>query len=472
MTFFSVKTRLYYYTLSITLLTWVLVFATVIVGLKGLVVTLTEDELEVRSEILASALPISYFDENDQALINWLEQISQNPPSFIDAGIASDSSYQIWYNGEVIIKSYISPTMPEPTKEGPSSFFDPEQDDEIVWLTHATKIKGKNAWAVATEDMELAFDGIFPFGLVIFIFISEYFPYVFVVLPLSFVCIFWGIKKGITPIINISSKIEAREGRDRSIIKFDENPIEIKALVDEINLCYGVIRRNETELNTSLESEKKFTANAAHELLTPLAAIKSEAQLRERQTNDPVQKEGLVAISLRVDRATHTVEQLVTLARLDPKTAQEKLKDVNLCKIIQNVSAELGNKISKKEIDFRVFLPDHCHLKGLASAIGVLCRNLIDNAVRYCPENGVVSIEVFSNDLQHTLRIKNTGRPIPEYMRDYIFDRFVRGAGEEETGSGLGMSIVKRVAEIHSAEVLLSDPEDMTGVQVEVIFPI
>ncbi|WP_299380852.1 sensor histidine kinase [uncultured Kiloniella sp.] len=136
------------------------------------------------------------------------------------------------------------------------------------------------------------------------------------------------------------------------------------------------------------------------------------------------------------------------------------------------MSAELGNKISKKEIDFRVSLPDQCHLKGLASAIGVLCRNLIDNAVRYCPENGVVSIEVFSNDLQHTLRIKNTGRPIPEYMRDYIFDRFVRGAGEEETGSGLGMSIVKRVAEIHSAEVLLSDPEDMTGVQVEVTFPI
>ncbi|WP_421781414.1 sensor histidine kinase [Kiloniella litopenaei] len=472
MTFFSVKTRLYFYTFSITSLTWALVFATVIFGLKGLVISLTEDALKIRSEILASALPLSYFDEGDPALTNWLEQIAQTPPDFVDTGIDSDSSYQIWYNGEVIIKSYISPTMPEPTKEGASSFFDQIQDDDIIWLTHATKIKGKNAWAVATEDMELAFEGIIPFSLVIIIFIGENFPYVFIILPLSFIGLFFGIKKGISSITEVSDNIETREDRDTSIIKLKKNPIEIKSLIDRINLCYEVIRRNETELKTSLESEKKFTANAAHELLTPLAAIKSEAQLRERQTNDPVQKEGLAAISLRVDRATHTVEQLVTLARLDPKTAQEKLKEVNLCNIIQNVSAELGNRINEKNIDFRISLSDQCHLKGLASAISVLCRNLIDNAVRYCSENGTVSIEVFSTSSNLTLRIKNTGRPIPDYMRDYIFDRFVRGAGEEETGSGLGMSIVKRVAEIHRAEVLLSDPEDMIGVQVDVIFPV
>ncbi|WP_085904903.1 sensor histidine kinase [Kiloniella majae] len=472
MTFFSVKTRLYFYTLSITSLTWALVFATVIFGLKGLVISLTEDALEIRSEILASALPLSYFDDNDPALTRWLEQVAQKPPGFVDAGIDSDSSYQIWYNGEVIIKSYISPTMPEPTNEGAGSFFDHVQDDDIVWLTHATKIEGKDAWAVATEDMELAFEGIIPFSLVIFIFIGENFPYVFVILPLSFFGLFFGIKKGIAPIIEISDTIETRADKDITLIKLKKNPLEIRSLIDEINLCYEIIRRNETELNTSLESEKKFTANAAHELLTPLAAIKSEAQLRERQTSDPVQKEGLAAISIRVDRATHTVEQLVTLARLDPKTAQEKLKDVNLCRIIQNVSAELGNKINEKDIDFRVSLSDPCNLKGLASAMSVLCRNLIDNAVRYCSENGVVSIEVFSDTSNLTLRIKNTGRPIPEYMRDYIFDRFVRGAGEEETGSGLGMSIVKRVAEIHRAEVLLSDPEDMTGVQVDVVFPI
>ncbi|KKJ75917.1 hypothetical protein WH95_16145 [Kiloniella litopenaei] len=472
MTFFSVKARLYLYTFSITTLTWILVLAAVIVGLRAVVISLTEDALEIRSEILASALPLSYFDEGDPALVNWLEQVAQTPPDFVDTGIDSDSSYQIWYNGEVIIKSYISPTMPEPSQEGASSFFDHVQDEDIVWLTHATKIKGKDAWAVATEDMELAFEGIVPFSLIIFVFIGENFPYVFIILPLSFISLFFGIKKAISPIIEISNKIEARVDNDTSSIKIKKNPIEIKALIDEINLCYEVIRRNETELNTSLESEKKFTANAAHELLTPLAAIKSEAQLRERQTNDPVQKEGLAAISLRVDRATHTVEQLVTLARLDPKTAQEKLKDVNLCNIIQNVSAELGNKISEKNIDFRISLSDNCNLKGLVSAISVLCRNLVDNAVRYCSENGTVSIEVFSNSSNLILRIKNTGRPIPDYMRDYIFDRFVRGAGEEETGSGLGMSIVKRVAEIHRAEVLLSDPEDMIGVQVDVIFPV
>ncbi|WP_120496661.1 HAMP domain-containing sensor histidine kinase [Kiloniella sp. EL199] len=472
MKLFSVKGRLYFFTFSITSLTWALVFATVIFGLKGLIISLTEDALEIRSEILASALPLSYFHESDPALTKWLEQVAQTPPNFVDAGFDSDSSYQIWYNGKVIIKSYISPMMPEPTQEGASSFFDQEQDDDIVWLTYATKIKGKNAWAVATEDMELAFEGIFPFTLVIFIFISENFPYIFVILPLSFIGLFFGIKKSIAPIIETSDKIEVKEDRDNSTIKFDKNPIEIKPLIDRINLCYEIIRQNENELNTSLESEKKFTANAAHELLTPLAAIKSEAQLRERQTNDPVQKEGLAAISLRVDRATHTVEQLVTLARLDPKTAQEKLKDVNLCHVIQNISAELGNKISEKDIDFRVSLPEQCNLRGLSSAIGVLCRNLIDNAVRYCSENGVISIEVFSDTSKLTLRIKNTGRPIPDYMRDYIFDRFVRGAGEEETGSGLGMSIVKRVAEIHRAEVLLSDPEDITGVQVDVVFPV
>ncbi len=472
MKFFSLKGRFFIYTLSITFVSWVLILAVVMFGLKNLIVSLTEDSLEIRSQLLASSLPLSYFEEGDPALTAWLKEITQNPPDFLDTGIDSDSSYQIWYKGKLIIGSYISPVMPVPTEEGSNIFYDEEQDDTIVWLTHATPIEGTDAWAVATEDMEFVFEGTITFILVAFLFIGESFPLIYLVLPISFITLLWGINRSLAPLIKVSDQIAEKSKDDLSPYIKKSIPNEIRPVIDAFNHKLEIIQRNQNELDASLESEKRFTANAAHELLTPLAAIKSEAQLRERQTTDPVQKEGLVAISKRVDRATHTVEQLVTLARLDPKTLQEKATEVDLLKIIQNVSADLGNKIKDKSIDFDIVALNTNQVQGLPSALTFLCRNLVDNAVRYCSEEGIVRITITEDDRNLILSIKNTGRPLPDYLRDYIFERFVRGPGEQETGSGLGMSIVKRVADIHKSEIVLSDPDDMVGVQVDVIFPI
>ncbi|WP_419904228.1 ATP-binding protein [Kiloniella sp.] len=290
------------------------------------------------------------------------------------------------------------------------------------------------------------------------------------VIPLSFLALLWGINKSLEPLTKVSNQFAERPKND--LLPYSAKAIsnEIRPLIDAFNYKLEVIQRNQDELDASLESEKRFTANAAHELLTPLAAIKTEAQLRERQTSDSEQKEGLRAISQRVDRATHTVEQLVTLARLDPKTLQEKAKEIDLLKIVQNVSADLGNKIKEKSIDFDISALNTNRINGLPSALTFLCRNLVDNAVRYCSVDGIVRITISQDDDKFILSIKNTGRPLPDYMKDYIFERFVRGAGEQETGSGLGMSIVKRVADIHKAEIVLSDPEDIVGVQVDVIF--
>ncbi|MEH6632043.1 MAG: ATP-binding protein [Halopseudomonas aestusnigri] len=472
MKFFSLKNKFYIFTLTITFVSWVLILAVVMFGLRNLILSLTEDFLETRSELLASSLPLSYFEEGDPALERWLETIRQTPPDFLDTGIDSDSSYQIWYKSKVIASSYNSPVMPVPTKEGISFFFDEEQDDLIVWQTYARKIKGVDAWAVATEDMEFAFDGAISFVVVAFFFIGENFPLIYLVLPFSFIALFWGINRSLKPLTKISDQFAERSKNDLLPYSAKAIPNEIRPIIDAFNYKQDVIQRNESELDASLESEKRFTANAAHELLTPLAAIKTEAQLRERQTTDLEQKEGLRAISLRVDRATHTVEQLVTLARLDPKTLQEKSKEIDLLKIVQNVSADLGNKIKDKAIDFDVTASNTNRINGLPSALTFLCRNLVDNAVRYCSEDGIIRIAITQDENDLILSIKNTGRPLPDYMKDYIFERFVRGAGEQETGSGLGMSIVKRVADIHKAEIVLSDPEDMVGVQVDVIFPL
>ncbi|MFD2207394.1 ATP-binding protein [Kiloniella antarctica] len=472
MKFYSLKNRFHIYTLTITAISWILILAVVMFGMRNLLLSLTEDALESRSELLASALPLSYFEEGNPALEKWLETIRQSPPEFVDTGLDSDSSYQVWYKGKVIASSYISPIMPVPTKEGISLFTDKEQDDVIVWQTYAKKIKGVDAWAVATEDMEFAFDGSLTFIVLAFFFIGENFPLIYLVLPLSFISLFWGINRSLKPLVKISDQFSERAKSNLLPFSVKAVPSEIWPIVESFNYNLEIIHRNQSELELSLESEKRFTANAAHELLTPLAAIKTEAQLRERQTTDPEQKEGLIAISLRVDRATHTVEQLVTLARLDPNTLHEKTKEVDLHKIIQNVSADLGDKIKDKSIDFDINALNINQIHGLPSALTFLCRNLVDNAVRYCQKKGIVRITISQSHTNLTLSVKNTGRPLPDYMKDYIFERFVRGAGEQETGSGLGMSIVKRVADIHKAEIILSDPEDLVGLQVDVIFPI
>ncbi|WP_419904230.1 hypothetical protein [Kiloniella sp.] len=151
-------------------------------GLRNLILSLTEDFLEVRSELLASSLPLNYLKEDNPALEKWLESVRQNPPNFLDTGIDSDSSYQVWYKDELIASSYISPVMPAPTKEGISFFFDEEQDDEIVWQTYAKKIEGVDAWVVATEDMEFAFEGTISFVVVAFFFIGENFPLIYLAL--------------------------------------------------------------------------------------------------------------------------------------------------------------------------------------------------------------------------------------------------------------------------------------------------
>lgn len=302
-----------------------------------------------------------------------------------------------------------------------------------------------------------------------------------IVFPITSLILSWVIGRVLKPIFQLKSDITQRNPGNLSAISTDKLPSELHPVIAETNELFYRLQVMLSKQANALEKERNFTANAAHELLTPLAAIKSEVQLCTRQAesydqsnNKPIQLiEALSEIVSRVDRATHTIEQLVTLARLDPEQPREtKFQKVNLSLLMQETLANLGERIEQKQIDFSFSAPESVVVFGLPTPLSVLCRNLMDNAIKYCPLDGKISCTLFDDNDTILLSVENDGRALPQYLLEHIFDPFVRGPGETESGSGLGLSIVNQVAQIHHAEVNFSMMNDRPGVTVKVKFPV
>jgi two-component system sensor histidine kinase QseC len=289
-------------------------------------------------------------------------------------------------------------------------------------------------------------------------------------LPLASIALYLGIDRALRPLMRLTQSIEKRSPNHLDPIAFKQLPVEITPLVTALNQLL-------VRLGNTIENERNFTANAAHELLTPLTAIKSEAQLCQRQLKKtaPHVSASLTEINQRVDRATHTVEQLVLLSRFDHQS-NEQLKfveKVNIVELLQEEVAEQGNKIEAKELDFDFSTNTESAvlILGNVAALKVLCRNLIDNAVRYTPNNGYIRIYIHSNSAGVIFGIENSGSVMPKLLSTRLIQRFVRGQGEKESGSGLGLSIVQQVALQHRAQLNIDSGPHGLGLKVEISFP-
>ncbi len=309
---------------------------------------------------------------------------------------------------------------------------------------------------------------------------SIFFP-LLILFPMTSLMLSWVIGRVLKPVFQLKSDITQRSVNNLSAISTDKLPSELHPLIAATNELFSRLHVKLSNQANALEKERNFTANAAHELLTPHAAIKSEVQLCTKQAelydqsnNKPVQLiAALAEIVSRVDRATHTIEQLVTLARLDPEHPQDtKFQKVNLSILMQETLANLGERIEQKQIDFSFSAPENIVVFGLPTPLALLCRNLMDNAIKYCPTAGKVNCSLVSDEDSILLTVENDGHSLPQYLLDHIFDPFVRGPGEIETGSGLGLSIVNQVAQIHHAQVNFSMINEWPGVRVKVKFPV
>lgn len=281
-------------------------------------------------------------------------------------------------------------------------------------------------------------------------------------LPFLVLLTWFGVGRALAPLERLATQVQNRAPSYLEPVEDNGVPKEAKPLVDSLNNLFD-------RLDMAFEGERRFTADAAHELRTPLAGLKAQAQVALKTANDQNRIKALNNVVQGVDRATHLVHQLLTLARLDPDTGLTNFQDVNLRDIVTRVSSDLAMTAEEKQIILHEQFKEEGKVKGQGDALAVLLRNLVDNAIRYSPEGGRVDIEVGKTESKFFLRVSDSGMGIPEDDRENVFKRFYRRLGTKAPGSGLGLSIVSRIAELHQADISL-DTSSYGGLQVTVQF--
>ncbi|HUW50680.1 MAG TPA: ATP-binding protein [Sulfuricella sp.] len=287
------------------------------------------------------------------------------------------------------------------------------------------------------------------------------YPLIFA-LPVLALLIWLGVGRSLSPLRRITREVMRRAPDDLAPIDDAQIPLEIRPLADALNTLLKRLAR-------TLENERRFTADASHELRTPLAALKIQAQVAMQTGDEEQRRHALRQVIEGSNRAAHLVDQLLTLARLDhaappPETPAE------LHAVAMECLAQLASMAATKNIELSL-AEGRGHIGGDPVMLGVLVRNLVDNAIRYTPPGGAIRVAVTDDGGQAVLEVCDSGPGISTEERTRALERFYRVTGTEENGSGLGLSIVQRIADLHHARLTLETPENGQGLCVRVAFP-
>lgn len=288
----------------------------------------------------------------------------------------------------------------------------------------------------------------------------------FVSLPLIVIMIWIWIGRAMRPLNKVAAEIAQREPENLQPVTTQGVPQEAMPMVDALNVLLD-------RVHVAYDNVRLFTANAAHELRTPLAAIKVDSQVALRAEKDDERLAAMRRVERGVGRATSLVEQLLTLTRLEPDAAASEKEAVHLHKLAEELIAELAPAAIRKQVEVSLDDADCCVVSGNPGMLGMLIRNLVENAIRYTPPSGRVDVSLVSVDNTVRLRVADSGPGIPEAERDKVFARFYRGReheGENKVnGTGLGLAIVERICELHRARIELGE-SSLHGLRVDVFF--
>ena len=284
-------------------------------------------------------------------------------------------------------------------------------------------------------------------------------------LPLIGLWVWVATRQGLSSLDGIARQIASRAPQQLQPLTPAAAPEEIRTILEALN---GLFQRVET----ALETERRFTADAAHELRTPLAALQAQVQVALRARDSSERDRSLAQLQSGLTRASHLVDQMLQLARLDPESGLPDPQPVDLAVLAEAVCADLGHQILDKDLDFALAAAPGCIVTGQAEWLRVLIRNLIDNAIRYTPTGGSLRVQVAATNGQSRLSVSDSGPGIPAGDREAVLRRFHRlNRGEHPTGSGLGLAIVARIAELHGADLEFAAGENAQGLQVTVTWP-
>lgn len=283
-----------------------------------------------------------------------------------------------------------------------------------------------------------------------------------VALPLLGLLVWFAVGASLKPLDRIGAAIARREPKYLAPIE-GEVPQEIAPMVQRLN---SLLER----VQSSLEGERRFTSDAAHELRTPLAALKTQLQVAQGATESGERERAIGNAIAAGDRATRLVEQLLTLARLEHDAWQTQGESIDLHQLAANALAEAAPAAAEKHIRLSLEGEPGLKIQGHAGLLAILLRNLLDNALRYSPPQTEVSVRVARTAQGAMLQVQDQGPGIPAAERENVLRRFHRLEGSETAGSGLGLSIAARIAQLHQAQLELTETDEGRGLRVVVAF--
>ncbi len=397
--------------------------------------------------------------EANEFLDGQLRQIALNAGGGISAATAPPAADRdpedqfaitIWNQpGNVVRQSLPGINIPRQTRSG---FADVKIDGES-WRVYTTSDGGRTVQVaqretVRTEIIESAAMGAAA-------------P-ILIVIPLSWIVVGWAMNRMLGRLDELATEIAAWSAMAREPIPLEGVPSEVAPLVGSMN---GLIER----LRAALEAQKRFLADAAHELRTPLAAMQIQVDNLTSDGTDDFDKR-MAALAAGVKRAGALVDQLLRLARLDAPAATDG-KPVDIGALLLDCVADIAPMADRKKIDLGAQIHVPAIFNAAESDIRTLFSALIDNAVRYTPSGGTIDVTLYHQDGRPIVEIVDTGPGLPKGNEARIFDRFFRGSPHDPEGTGLGLAIARRIAERHAICLTVENRGDgQTGVCARIVF--
>lgn len=283
--------------------------------------------------------------------------------------------------------------------------------------------------------------------------------------PLLMLVVWWVVSRSLAPVARVRRQVASRQADDLSPVSDENLPDEVRPLVQELNLLFDRVRH-------AFDAQKHFVADAAHELRSPLAALKLQVQGLQRAPDDAARELAVSRLVAGIDRATRLVEQMLALARHEASMAAgAKPEPVDLAEVARLAVSDAVAAAQARGIDIGIAYADEAAVVlGQSEALRMLLRNLLENAIKYTPIEGRVDIGIARRGDIVELTVDDSGPGLPPEERERVLDRFYRSGESQAPGSGLGLAIVKSIADLHGATVALDESATLGGLRVRVVF--
>ena len=346
-------------------------------------------------------------------------------------------AFQVFHEGRLSLRSSNAPTVPMVDRgQQFQSGFRTVQIDAVDWRVFAAHGAERDVQVYVGEQVSSRASILWA------VLRSTLWPMVFA-LPFLVLALGWAVHRGVAPLRRLGRTLALRQPQVLDPVIVEGAPSEMTPMIDALN---GLFAR----IGELMESERRFTADAAHELRTPISAIRMQAQVAQGEADDASRRHALAATVEGCDRAIRLVEQLLTLSRLEAGAAAVGQR-VDLAAVLRSVVSDLAPQSIQKQQDIEVEAAGPTGVRGDALLIAVLARNLVDNAIRYSPPGGSVKVTLAGRPERVRLTVEDSGPGMSEPDRARLGERFFRVLGSGQGGSGLGWSIVQRIASVHRA---------------------